>query len=306
MAAYQQANVGEGSKSSNHFGGTSGSSVMSDDQIAELNAYFGFDKPIIVSYFDWLMKVFQFDLGESLRYHEPVWDIIKARFPVSLFYGFITTFLAYLISIPLGIIKGIKHHSLFDTASSFLIFVGYAVPNFVFGIFLLLVFAFHFEVFPLGGFMSDDFSDMSLWQQIMDLFDHGFLPILSYMVGQFALMTVLMKNSLMDNIASDYVRTAMAKGLTYKKTVFRHALRNSLIPLATHFGNNISLILTGSLLVEKIFNIDGMGLLGYESVVERDFSVVMGLLVISSLLLMIGNILSDICVALVDPRVQFK
>ncbi|MFW5641064.1 MAG: ABC transporter permease, partial [Thermodesulfobacteriota bacterium] len=128
----------------------------------------------------------------------------------------------------------------------------------------------------------------------------------AYMIGSFTVMTFLMKNTVMDNLASDYVRTAIAKGLPFKKAVFNHALRNSLIPIATHFGNNISIILTGSFLIEKVFNINGMGLLGYESILDRDYPVVMGILVISSLLLMIGNILSDICVAFVDPRVQFK
>jgi len=132
------------------------------------------------------------------------------------------------------------------------------------------------------------------------------LPLLSYVIGSFTVMTLLMKNTLMDNLAADYVRTAIAKGLSFKQAIFRHALRNSLIPIATSFGNNISILLMGSFLIEKVFNIDGMGLLGYESILDRDYPVVMGILVISSLLFMVGNILSDVCVAIVDPRVRFK
>ena len=159
---------------------------------------------------------------------------------------------------------------------------------------------------PLGGFTSDNFSDLSLMGKAWDLIYHAVLPLISYMAGSFAVMTFMMKNSLMDHLASDFVRTAIAKGIPFKRAIFKHATRNSLIPLATNFGNNISMILTGSYLVEKIFNIDGMGLLGLESVVERDYPVVLGTLVISSLLFLIGNILSDICVAVVDPRVKFE
>ena len=150
------------------------------------------------------------------------------------------------------------------------------------------------------------FSDLSLMGKIQDIAWHTVLPLLSYVIGSFSVMTLLMKNSLMDNLSADYVRTAIAKGLPFRKAVFRHAMQNSLIPIATGFGNNVSIILSGSFLIEKVFNINGMGLLGYNSVVDRDYPVVMGILVISSLLFMIGNILSDICVAIVDPRVRFR
>ena len=171
---------------------------------------------------------------------------------------------------------------------------------------MLVLFASNWEIFPLGGLVSDDFEDFTLIGKILDLAWHTVLPLIAYVIGSFTVMTLLMKNTLMDNLASDYVRTAIAKGLPFRKAVFRHALRNSLIPIATSFGNNISIILSGSFLIETVFNINGMGLLGYESVVERDYPVVMGILVISSLLFMIGNILSDICVAIVDPRVKFE
>ena len=159
--------------------------------------------------------------------------------------------------------------------------------------------------FPLGGFISDEFEDFTLWEKIIDIGYHAVLPLIAYMAGSFAVTTFMMKNALMDNLSSDYVRTAIAKGRDFKQAVNRHALRNSLIPIATSFGGNISFILTGSFLIETIFNIDGFGLLGYESVLERDYPVVMGILVISSILFLLGNILSDICVALVDPRVRF-
>lgn len=283
-----------------------GSSTLSAEQLAELEAYYGFDKPVMESYFSWLGKVLVFDLGLSTRYNEPVWGIIVERFPISIFYGITTLIITYAVCIPLGIAKAIRHNSSFDNLTSAIVFVGYAVPGYVVAIALITLFASHWEIFPLGEFISDDFEDYSFSEKVIDVVEHAVLPLVSYLAGSFALMTFMMKNSMMDNLASDYVRTAMAKGLSFRQAVFRHAFRNSLIPIATSFGQNISLILTGSFLIETIFNIDGFGLLGFESVVQRDYPVVMGILVISSLLFLIGNILSDICVALVDPRVKFK
>lgn len=283
----------------------SNNGALDEQQLAELKAYYGFDKPLLASYAAWLWRVLHLDLGYSTRYGEPVWDTIISRMPLSLFYGGLSLLITYAVCIPLGIAKALRHHSRFDHFSAALVFLGFAIPNYVLGIILITVFASHWEVFPLGGFASDDIADLSWLEQIRDVAMHAVLPLTTYLVGSFAVMTMLMKNSLLENIASDYVRTAVAKGLSFRQAVFRHALRNSLIPLATSFGHGISIILSGSFLVETIFNIDGMGLLGYESLVERDYPVVMGLLVISSLLFLIGNILSDLCVAAIDPRVRF-
>ena len=282
------------------------SQPLSDEQMEELKKYYGFDKPVFVSYFLWLKKVVQLDLGDSTRYYDPVWEIIKSKLPVSLFYGITAMILTYAICIPLGILKAIRHKTVIDNSTSIIVFVGYAIPNYVVAIILLIAFSSWLDIFPLGGFTSDNFSEMNLFKKIWDVVYHGILPLASYMAGSFAVMTFMMKNSLMDHLASDFIRTAIAKGLPFKKAIFKHALRNSLIPIATAFGNNISVILAGSYLIEKIFNIDGMGLLGLESIIERDYPVVLGTLVISSLLFLIGNILSDICVAIVDPRVKFE
>lgn len=281
-------------------------STLSEDQLQQLKEYYGFDKPIIVSYLLWLKNIIQLDLGYSTRYGEPVWESIKQRLPVSIYYGVMTMILTYIVCIPLGILKAIKHKTYIDNISSILVFIGYAIPGYVVGIIVITIFAFYLEWFPLSGFVSDDFEDLKFFGKAADLFDHSVLPLIAYMAGSFAVMTFMMKNSLMDNLSADYVRTAMAKGLEFKKAVIGHALRNSLIPIATNFGNNITLFLTGSFLIEKIFNIDGFGLLGFESLVERDYPVVMGILVIGSLLSLLGNIISDICVVLVDPRVKFE
>jgi microcin C transport system permease protein len=280
-------------------------STLSEAQLQQLKVYYGFDKPVLESYVIWLGKVVRFDLGYSTRYGEPVWESIKQRLPISIYYGVMTLLLTYLICIPLGILKAIKHNTAIDNVTSILVFIGYAIPGYVVGIIVITVFAFYLEWFPLSGFISDNFEELSFFGKVGDLLSHSVLPLIAYMTGGFAVMTFLMKNSLLDNLAADYVRTAMAKGLEYKRAVIGHAFRNSIIPIATHFGENITLFLTGSFLIEKIFNIDGFGLLGYESLVERDYPVVMGILVIGALLSLIGNILSDICVALVDPRVRF-
>lgn len=301
-----QAQMSQGEKANASSRGTGGAAGLSPAQIAELEKYYGFDKPILESYFIWLKKIVVLDLGVSTRYSDSVWQIIKSRLPISIYFGLLTMLLTYSICVPLGVIKGIKHNSHFDNSSSVVVFIGYAIPSYVVAIILLLVFASRLEWFPLGGFVSENFEELTYGDKLVDLLHHTFLPLVSYVAGSFAVMTFMMKNSLMDNLAADYVRTAIAKGLPFRKAVFGHAMKNSLIPIATHFGNNISIILTGSFLIETIFNIDGFGLLGFESVVERDYPVVLGILVISSILFLVGNILSDFCVALVDPRVKFK
>jgi microcin C transport system permease protein len=279
--------------------------TLDEKQLAQLQAYYGFDKPMIVSYGQWLWRVLHLDLGNSTRYHDPVWSLIKERFPISIFYGIATLIITYGICIPLGMSKAIRHGTLFDNLSSIVVFFGYAVPGYVVGIALITIFASQLDWFPLGGFVDDDFDNYTLGKKIIDVLYHAALPLTAYLAGSFALTTLMMKNALMDNLAADYMRTAIAKGQSFKGAVRNHALRNSLIPIATSFGNNISLLLGGSFLIETIFNIDGIGLLGFESVLERDYPVVMGILVISSLLFLVGNILSDICVALVDPRIRF-
>lgn len=294
------------SGSSGYSSGGGSQQPLSEGQIEALKRYYGFDKPVLISYTLWLKNILKGDLGVSTRYYDPVWDMIMERIPISLYFGSISMVMMYAVCIPLGIAKAVRHKSLFDNVTSVIVFIGYAIPGWVIGVFLLVLFASHWEIFPLGGLVSDYFDEMTFPEKIRDIVKHTILPLIAYVLGSFTVMTFLMKNTLMDNLASDYIRTAMAKGLSFKKAVFRHALRNSLIPIATHFGNNVSIILSGSFLIEKVFNINGMGLLGYESIVERDYPVVMGILALSSLLLMIGNILSDFCVALIDPRVQFQ
>ncbi len=250
--------------------------------------------------------VLQGDLGMSTRYNEPVWDMMLSRFPISIYYGVITMVFTYLVCIPLGIVKAINHRSPIDNVTSILVFVGYAIPGYVLGSLLMVYFGARLGWFPIMDFVSEDFGELSFFGKVGDLIHHSILPLICYMVGSFAFLTMLMKNNLMDNLAADYVRTAAAKGVPYRTAVFSHALRNSIIPIATTFGQNIVLFVSGSLLIEKIFDIDGFGLLSYSAVLERDTPVIMGTLSIAALLMLLGNVISDVLVALVDPRVSFK
>ena len=261
-----------------------------------------------IRYFNWLRNILRLDLGTSYVYQDPVWDVIKSRFPISVFLGLTGFLLGYLVSVPLGVLKALRHGTKFDFMSSLMVFLGYAVPGWALGTALLVLFGggTFWSLFPLGGFRPENWDYLSFGQKIVAQAHYMFLPVLCYMMGEFATLTILTKNSLMENMAQDYVRTAFAKGLHTRRVIFVHALRNSLIPVATGLGHVFSLILAGSFLIEKVFNIDGMGYLGYTSIIQRDYPVALGILVIGSLLMLVGNILSDIIYAVVDPRIRFK
>jgi microcin C transport system permease protein len=232
MLQAQQMQGREGGKSTGA-AGDSQRQPLSADQIQVLKAYYGFDKPVLVSYGQWLTKVLSGDLGMSTRYYEPVWQMIRSRIPISLYFGLFSMVMVYGVCIPLGISKAVRHKSPYDNVTSVVVFTGYAIPGWVVGVLLLVLLASHWEVFPLGGLVSDDFEEFTAIHKIGDLLWHTALPLTAYMLGSFSVLTLLMKNSLMDNLSADYVRTAIAKGLSFKQAVFRHALRNSLIPVAT-------------------------------------------------------------------------
>ena len=279
-----------------------------EDALEEMRRYYGFDKPVHVRYALWLWNLLHLDLGNSYIYQDPVWDVIKSRFPISIFLGLTGFFLSYLVCVPLGVWKAIRHGSRFDFASSVLVFLGYSVPGWALGTALLVLFGggSFWSVFPLGGFRPPNWEFLGFFDKIVQQLYYMCLPVLCYMLGSFATLTILMKNSLLENLGQDYIRTAFAKGLSERRVIFVHALRNSLIPIATGLGHVISIILAGSFLIEKVFNIDGMGYLGYTSILQRDYPVALGILVISSLLMLVGNILSDMIYVVVDPRIRFQ
>ena len=289
-------------------GGGGAQATIPPEQIEAMKRFYGFDKPVHVRYLTWLWNVLHLDLGTSYTYSDPVWEVIRSRFPVSLFLGLTGFILSYLVCVPLGVLKAINHGSKLDVTSSILVFLGYSIPGWALGTALLVLFGggSFWEVFPLGGFRPLNWEYLNFGQKVWAQIYHMILPVFCYMIGSFATLTILMKNSLMENLGQDYVRTAFAKGLSERRVILMHALRNSLIPISTGLGHAISLVLAGSFLIEKVFNIDGMGFLGYNAIIQRDYPVALGILVVSSLLMLAGNILSDVIYVIVDPRIRFK
>ncbi len=262
--------------------------------------------PRAVAYKKSFSGLLQGDLGRSTMYNDPVGEMILSRVPVALYFGLLTAVLTYTVCLPLGVLKALKHRTFIDSASSVLIFIGYSIPGFALGAILLVHLGARMSLFPLFGLTSPDFAEMGTWDQVKDLAHHTVLPLLSYVVGSFAMLTMLTKNNLMDQLAADYVRTAVAKGVSFNKAVFGHAFRNSMIPIATSAGGLISIFISGSILVESVFDIQGFGMLQYQAVLARDVPVIMGTLTISAFLMLLGNVISDFIVAMVDPRIKFK
>ncbi len=296
------------------FGGSSntdssgkGSSTVSNEVMAALNKQYGFDKPIHSRYFIWLKNIVTFDFGESFTYEEPVIDVITSKFPVSIMFGIASLVLGYIISIPLGIYKAIKHESVFDKFTSFLLFLAYSIPPFMLAILLIVFMAggSFMDLFPIGGVTSDSYDELGFMGKVIDRVHHFILPLFCYTIGSFTSLTLLMKNSLLEEIKKDYIRTARAKGLNEKKVYLKHALRNALIPIVTGLGGFLTIFFAGSLLLETIFQLDGIGLLSYKSVLSRDYNVIMGLVFLQSVLFLVGNILSDIAYVIVDPRIDY-
>ena len=249
--------------------------------------------------------ILQGDLGLSYKYNEPVVRMMMDRLPVSLYFGILGAFISYVVSIPLGVYKALKHRSLFDGLSSIAIFIGYAVPGFALGAVLLVYFGARLEWFPLYGLTSPDFSDMGIGGKIKDLAMHTVLPLSCYVISTFAITTMMMKNSLMENLSADYIRTAVSKGVSFRKAVWHHAFRNSFIPIASTLGNIVCAIVGGSILIERVFDIQGFGMLSFQALMDKDYSLIMGTLLLSSILIIIGNLVSDILVACLDPRINF-
>lgn len=289
-------------------GGGGSSTAISQEIIDNLNKQYGFDKPVYERYWIWLKNISKMDFGESYSYQEPAIDVITSKFPVSLQFGIASLILTYLVCIPLGVKKAIKAGSTFDQVSGVILYFLFAIPPLVLGIFLIVWFAggSYFDWFPIGGIKSDDYESLTSMGKIWDRAYHFVLPLTCYVMGGFTELTMLVRNSMLDVIQSDYIRTARSKGLMNRIVYYKHALRNAMIPVATGLGGFLRVFLAGSLIIETIFNLDGIGLLSYQSILSRDYNVIMGITFISALLLLIGNLLSDIILVLVDPRIDFK
>ena len=254
--------------------------------------------------------VFNGYLGESSKHNEDVGTLLWDRIHISAFVGITSFILTYLVCIPLGIIKALRHGEKFDVISSALVFIGYAIPNYAFGLIMLLIFSttsvFDAPILPSRGWRPEDWEQLTLFGKFIGQMKHCILPMSCYMVGAFATLTVLMKNSLMENLSQDYVRTAFAKGLSEKRVIMFHAVRNSLIPLATGIGSLIGVVLGGSYLIERTFGIDGIGMLGFNALLDKDYNIMMGFLAITTIIRLIGNLISDLTYAAIDPRIRFK
>jgi microcin C transport system permease protein len=286
-----------------------GAQGLDPEFIASLEKQFGFDKPAYERFGLMLWNYSRFDFGKSYFRDTSVLALIKEKMPVSISLGLWLTLLTYLISIPLGIRKAVKDGSLFDVWTSGVIIVGYSIPGFLFAILLIILFAggSFFDWFPLRGLTSENWAEFPWWQKVLDYFWHLTLPIISMGLSAFATMTLLTKNSFLDEIRKQYVLTARAKGCTDRQVLYGHIFRNAMLIVIAGFpGAFIRAFFAGALLIESIFNLDGLGLLGFESVLNRDYPVVFATLYMFSLVGLVVNLISDLTYTWVDPRIDFE
>ena len=285
-----------------------GATGLDEERISEIRALYGFDKPVHERFFGMMKNYLSFEFGESYFHNSSVIELVLSKLPVSISLGLWTFFIVYLSCIPLGIAKAVRDGTTFDVVTSTLILIGYSIPGFVLGITLLVLLGggSFWDVFPLRGLVSDNWDSLDWFHKITDYLWHMTLPIIASVIGSFAVMTMLTKNSFIEEIRKQYVLTARAKGLGDNAVLYRHVFRNAVIPLVTGFpGAFIGAFFTGSLLIETIFSLDGLGLLSYESVLKRDYPVVLGTLFLFTLLGLVAKLLADISYVLIDPRIHF-
>jgi len=286
-----------------------GAKGLDEDRIAKIKALYGFDKPPMERFLSMMKNYLVFDFGTSYYHHMSVVQLVISKLPVSMSLGLWSFLIIYSTCIPLGIAKAVRDGSRFDVMTSSVILVGYAIPGFVLAILLIVLFGggSFWDVFPLRGLVSDNWADMSLIGKVLDYLWHMVLPVTSLTVGSLAVMTLLTKNSFLEEIRKQYVLTARAKGLSENRVLYRHIFRNAIIPIITGFpGTFITSFFTGSLLIETIFSLDGMGLLSYDSILNRDYPVVLGTLYFFTIIGLISKLLSDLSYVVVDPRITFE
>ncbi|MBF0125756.1 MAG: microcin C ABC transporter permease YejB [Magnetococcales bacterium] len=285
-----------------------GAKGLDPAQIDALKQLYGFDRPAHERFALMIWNYLRFDFGESYYYHRTVTELVIDKLPVSISLGMWTFLLTYLVSIPLGIRKAVRHGDRFDAATSVMILAGYSIPGFVLGVLLIVLFGggSFWDLFPIRGLVSDDWDSLSWFGRVVDYLWHMALPVTASVVGSFAVMTMLTKNSFLEEISRQYVLTARAKGLTERAVLYRHVFRNAIIPLVTGFpGSFVAAFFSGSLLIETIFTLDGLGLLGYESVINRDYPVVLATLYFYTLLGLLTKLITDLTYVVADPRITF-
>lgn len=276
------------------------------ERIAEIERFYGFDQPAPERFVRMLGQFARFDLGQSFYHQQDVWTLVRSKLPVSISLGLWTFLLTYSVSVPLGIAKAVRAGSRFDTVTSILVLAGYAIPGFVLGVLLLVVFGGQLQWFPLRGLTSANWETLSWGAKVVDYLWHIALPVTASVLGAFAVTTLLTRNAMLEEIGKQYVLAARAKGLSERQLLIRHVLRNALIPIVTGFpAAFVGAFFTGSLLIETLFSLDGLGLLSYESVMRRDYPVVLGTLYLFTLIGLLTKLVSDLCYLWVDPRVKF-
>ncbi|WP_198363252.1 ABC transporter permease subunit [Thauera sinica] len=281
---------------------------VDDEQVRQLTASYGFDKPLFERYVDTVSRMVRFDLGYSYFRQQGVWELILSKLPVSISLGFWTFLLTYLVSVPLGITKAVRAGSRFDLITSLVVLIGYAIPSFVLGVVLIVLFGggSFWDLFPLRGLVSDDWARLGPLDRVLDYLWHVTLPVVAMVVSSFAIKTMLTKNSFLEEIRRQYVLTARAKGLSERQVLWKHVLRNAVIPLVTGFpAAFIAAFFTGSILIESLFSLDGLGLLSFESINTRDYPVVLGTLYLFTLIGLLTKLIGDLGYVLVDPRIKF-
>ena len=284
-----------------------GAQGVDPKRIEQIKALYGFDKPPHERFFQMLGQYARFDLGRSFFQNKDVWQLIQEKLPVSISLGLWTFFISYLIAVPLGVAKAVRAGTRFDLLTTLIVLIGYAIPGFVLGVALLVIFGGQLGWFPLRGLTSGNFAELSVAGKIVDYLWHIALPVTAMVVGSFAVTTMLTKNVFLEEIRRQYVLTARAKGLSERKVFYKHVFRNALIPLVTAFpAAFVGAFFAGSLLIEALFSLDGLGLLSYDAILKRDYPVVLGSLYVFSLIGLLTKLFTDIAYTWVDPRVKFS
>ncbi len=291
-------------------GGGANAVLLEEGMREQVVKQLGFDQPLYKQYYKWAVTEHLGMTTKSSNYPDrSAWELISRRLPVSLWFGLTAFLMSYLVCIPLGITKALRHGTPFDFASSAVVFTAYAIPAFAVGMVLKMCLSGTVEglwnIFPIGGFETEAAVAAGGWTLFWDRAYHMVLPVTAYVMSSFALLTIMMKNSLMEQMSSDYVRTVLAKGATRRRAIWCHALRNALIPIATGFGSVLGVLFAGSMIIETLFEIPGMGQLSLEALVSRDYAVFMAMLVMTACIQLFGNLISDFCYMLIDPRIRF-
>ncbi|CAN7423525.1 microcin C ABC transporter permease YejB [Variovorax paradoxus] len=306
MVAQLQGRDSGGERAAASGAGYRGRQGLDPQRVEDIRKLYGFDKPAHERLWTMLKSFARFDLGTSFYQRKDVWQLIKEKMPVSISLGLWTFFISYLIAVPLGVAKAVRAGTRFDFVTTLIVLVGYAIPGFVLGVALLVIFGGQLQWFPLRGLTSPNWESMNWGTRIVDYLWHIALPVTSMVLGSFAVTAMLTKNSFLEEIRKQYVLTARAKGLSQRQVLWKHVFRNALIPIITGFPSAfIGAFFTGSLLIETLFTLDGLGLLSYESVIRRDYPVVLGTLYLFTLIGLVTKLISDLCYVWVDPRVKF-